>query len=47
LGDKSPNLPHNIYFFELVITYPLFTLTYKRWLCHVPGTAWLKENVMR
>jgi hypothetical protein len=25
LGEKSPNLPHNIYIFELVITYPLFT----------------------
>jgi hypothetical protein len=26
LGDFSPNLPHNIHFFGLVITYPIFTL---------------------
>ena len=26
LGDFSPNLLHNIYFFELLITYPIFTL---------------------
>jgi hypothetical protein len=32
LGEKSPNLLHNIYFFELVITYPRFTFFSKvRW----------------
>jgi hypothetical protein len=38
LGDFSPNLPHNIYFFELVITYPIFTLKYK-----LPGSLAVRE----